>query len=117
MSVKKAILFHVAVSDHCAMVVMSFRNRGLYWKYLKIKDLGRFEHQMKIVPGVGIIYSFPPKVVEFAQSVRFQDLLAGTRFPLVPSMLATIHTAVIDWGSSNIQNGICMYFGQTLCER
>lgn len=50
------------------------------------------------MPGVGVIYLLQPNVVEFAKSVMFHELLAGTRFTPVHCMLAIALAAKRGWG-------------------
>lgn len=51
------------------------------------------------MPGVGSTYPLPPQIVQFTISIRYQDLLAGTRLTLVLSTIVVDCAAEIEWDS------------------
>lgn len=87
----------VARSDHFVMMLMAFST----WPYLLRKiathDLSRHDARMQVGSCEGILFQLIQLVHDLVRSIKMQDVVKGTRFDLLFSLMPARRSDILNW--------------------
>lgn len=84
----RGLLYRLAVAEHCVIVLMAFLNRVCTPFEFLIPNRFGHDARMRVSSCLGILFPLPQHAHEFTHGNKIQNLVEGTRFDSVMSLLA-----------------------------